>query len=345
MVMIVAEIGANHCGNYERARELVKAAAYVGADAVKFQTFTPEEMVGDPDYVIKGGPWGGMKLIDLYRKAWTPWVWHESLFDLAKELGMTPFSTPFSEQAVEFLESLECPIYKIASFEITDLDLVRRVAKCKKPIFMSTGMAQYSEILAAHQAIREAAFEDTLISEGYQPNVTLFQCTSAYPAPYEAANLATLKSLKEVTGRVGLSDHSLGAVVPAAAVAMGAEVIEKHLTLVTRGDSPDAGFSMDPGQFEEMVEACRNAEKVIGRAQYGPHATEVDSVSLRRSLYFAKDMRAGDTITEKDLRAARPALGMSPLHKQSLIGKIVHKNVHKNQPVTWEAMGYEHFVE
>lgn len=336
MVTIVAEISANHCGDYEKARQLVKAAAWAGADAVKFQTFTPEDMVGDPGYVVESGPWAGMKLIDLYRKAWTPWDWHEPLFDLAKELGMTPFSTPFSEQAVEFLEWLECPIYKIASFEITDLDLVRRVAQCNKPIFMSTGMAYYSEILEAWQAI---------CKEAESPSVTLFKCTSAYPAPYEAANLATLKSLKEITGRVGLSDHSPGSVVPAAAVALGSEVVEKHLILSAGDDSPDAGFSMEPGQFREMVEACRNAERVIGRSQYGPDATEADSLSLRRSLYFARPMKAGEKITAKDLRAARPALGLSPLYKQSLIGETIQANVQANEPVIQEAFNVERAIK
>lgn len=278
---IVAEISANHLGSYERAVRLVETAAAVGADCVKFQTFTPEQMV-DEDLVLDIGPWEGRKAIDLYREAHTPREWHKPLFKRASELGLTPFSSVFHPDDVAFLETLDCPIYKISSFEITDLALIRAAARTGKPIVISTGMASNAEIDRAVIAAYPAGCRD----------LTLLKCTSAYPAPESEANLATMVDLPRGSGVLvdgvrkptayGLSDHTLGIGVAVAAVALGASMIEKHLTLRRADGGPDAAFSMEPEEFAQLVTECRRAAAALGTVRYGPTASEHSNVALRR---------------------------------------------------------------
>lgn len=273
---IVAELSANHLGSLSRARALVDCAAAAGADAIKLQTFTPEQMV-DPGSTMTSGPWAERDLLDLYREAHTPRQWHAELFDQARALGMVAFSSAFHPDDVDFLETLGCPIYKIASFELTDRNLITRAARTGKPLIMSTGMAALEEIGAAV----DAAF-------GCQ-DLTLLRCTSAYPAPAADANLLAGRALSGYTfGRIaygtswGLSDHTLGSSVAIAATALGATVIEKHLTLARADGGPDAGFSLEPREFAQMVKACREAKAALGEVRYGPTHAEASSLALRR---------------------------------------------------------------
>jgi pseudaminic acid synthase len=269
---IVAEVSANHLGSFDRAVDIVKAAAAAGADAVKLQTFTPEQMV-DPEKVIEAGPWAGRKALDLYREAHTPRSWHAPLFDLAKWLRLTAFSAPFHPDDVDFLEKLGCPMYKIASFELTDTDLVAYAARTGKPLILSTGMASESEVFRA----AAAAFD------GGCPDLTLLKCTSAYPADARDAHLRTMQDLRAHAPKVGISDHSLGIGVAVAAAALGADVIEKHLTLSRADGGPDAAFSMEPTEFAQMVTECRRAAAAVGEVRYGPTESEKPHLNLRRA--------------------------------------------------------------
>lgn len=269
---IVAEVSANHLGSLMRAMGIVKAAAEAGADAVKFQTFTPEQMA-PAGKVIESGPWAGRELVDLYREAHTPREWHADLFHYAQNLGMVAFSSAFHPDDVDFLETLACPIYKISSFELTDHALIRHAAKTGKPLIISTGMAELGEIcLARHHAL-DAGCTD----------LTVLRCVSAYPADPKDANLATLAHMREVLRcAIGLSDHSPGIGVAVAATALGAEVIEKHLTLRRSDGGPDAAFSMEPEEFAQMVVECRRAAAAVGEVRYGPSLSETPSLALRR---------------------------------------------------------------
>lgn len=272
---IVAEMSANHLGDLARAHRIIEAAAGAGADAIKFQTFTPEQMV-DPDKVIEAGPWAGWKAIDLYRKAHTPREWHRELFDHARHVGLAPFSSVFHPDDVDFLETLDCPIYKIASFELNDHTLIKRAAVTRKPIIISTGMASIDEI-------ELALFHFRKVSARTRSNPTILKCTSAYPADARDANLATMAHISETFDcDTGLSDHTLGIGVAVAAVALGATVIEKHLTLHRLDGGPDAAFSMDPAQFAHLVTECRRAAAAIGTVHYGPTPGEAASILLRR---------------------------------------------------------------
>jgi sialic acid synthase SpsE len=270
-VKLVAELSANHLGSLDRAKDIVRAAADAGADAVKLQTFTPEQMVAS-DLVIEAGPWSGSLAIELYRQAHTPREWHEPLFDLARRLGIEIFSSAFHPDDVDFLEQLGCPRYKIASFELTDLDLIKHVALTRKPIIMSTGMATFAEIQVA------------VLAATASPDITLLKCTSAYPADASDANLATGPSMAGCWRRTrwGLSDHSMGIGVAVAAAALGASMIEKHLTLRRADGGPDASFSMQPEEFEQLVTECRRAAAAVGQVRYGPTPTEQAHVALRR---------------------------------------------------------------
>lgn len=269
---IIAELSANHLGDYQRAVRLVEAAAEAGADAVKLQTFTPEQMV-HAGVVIKSGPWAGREALSLYREAHTPREWHRPLFDLARSLGIEAFSSVFHPDDVEFLESLGCPRYKIASFELTDLDLIRCAAHTGKPIIISTGMATEEEILRA------------AVAADASTHLTLLKCTSAYPAPESEINLAAMQRLTSFPRcrAFGLSDHTLGIGVAVAAAALGATVIEKHLTLSRADGGPDAAFSMEPAEFAQLVTECRRAEQAVGHVRYGPTAGEAAHLSLRRA--------------------------------------------------------------
>ena len=320
---LIAELSANHNGSLDRALAIIEAAAKAGADAVKFQTYTPDMAV---DHIIKGGTWAGESLRELYQKARTPWEWHPALFSKARELGITPFSTPFDEKAVDLLEKLNCPYYKIASFEIVDTQLIRYVAETKKPIIMSTGMATVAEIERAMEA-----------AQGCE--ITLLKCTSAYPAPASAANLATIPDMKAYFEcDVGISDHTPGIGVAVAAVALGATVVEKHLTLNRSDGGPDSMFSMEPHEFTQLVTECRRAHESIGHIYYGPTKSEESSVSLRRSLYFTETLPSGTVLNKQHMRTARPALGLPPKDMEYLIGHRLSKGVCKGDPVLREVI-------
>lgn len=326
---IVAELSANHLQDFERAVRLVRAAKAAGADAIKLQTYTPETMTLDlPELEIGPGTiWAGRRLFDLYREAATPWEWHRPLQQLAAAEGLLFFSTPFDATAVDFLEELEVPVYKIASFELVDLPLIRRVARTGKPIFLSTGMATKEEIGAAVAAARQ---------EGNN-QLVLLKCTSAYPAPPEEMNLRTLADLQE-TFRVlvGLSDHSLELAIPVAAVALGACVIEKHLTLSRAEPGPDSAFSLEPAEFQAMVAAVRVAEKALGRPCYEAGPQEAASRFFRRSLFVVQDMRAGEIFTADKVKSLRPALGLPPRHLEEILGRRARRDIRRGTPLSWD---------
>lgn len=321
---LVAEVSANHLGQFDRALRIIDAAAAAGATHVKLQTWALDTMCLT-DYTLDKGPWAGRKLADLYREAYTPWEWHEDLFTYARHIGLTPFSTPFDRESVDFLEGLDCPIYKISSFELVDIPLIKYVASKGKPMVMSLGMATIPEIIAAYSASSACA------------DRTFLKCTSAYPADIADANLATIPDLRGWLGvGVGLSDHSPGHAVAAAAVALGATVVEKHLTLSRADGGPDAGFSLEPQEFAEMVKACREAEKARGEPSYGP--AEGESTALRRSVYIAKDLKAGDAIAEDNIRTARPALGIQPSAIPQVIGRRLRHDAAYGTPLTMDLL-------
>lgn len=318
---IVAEVSCNHLGSLGRAFELIDYAAYAGADAVKFQCWKDGTMVLG-DYTIDGTVWAGERMRDLYRDAYTPWEWFPKLFDYAKRVGIECFASVFDHESLAFLESLGCPRYKIASFEIVDLPLIAAVAKTGKPIIISTGMAGMDAIHAAVDAADDA-------------EVTLLKCTSAYPAGAADSNLATMRDMiGYARTKAGLSDHTLGLAVPVAATALGATMIEKHLTLRRADGGPDAAFSSEPHEFKAMVDACREAAQAIGEVRYGPTDAELPSLQFRRSLYWAKDIEPGEMITREHLRTARPALGLPPKAMYELIGTTAKYGAKKHTPVS-----------
>ncbi len=328
---IIAEMSANHNHDLNRAINIIEAAAAAGADAVKLQTYTADTLTIDSDksyFRIEGGTlWDGQTLYDLYTKAYTPWEWHAKLQAVARDLGLDCFSTPFDFSAVDFLAQLNVPAYKIASFEMIDLPLVRHIAKQGKPIIMSTGMASLEEIQDAVDAVRSAGNEQ----------LVLLHCTSAYPAPPESMNLYTIPHMAQTFGiHVGLSDHTLGIAVPAAAVALGARVIEKHFILSRADGGPDSAFSLEPPEFKQMVEAVRATEKALGDVQYGPGVAEADSVKFRRSLFVVKDIRAGEIFTEEHIRSIRPGHGLAPKHYDDIIGRKAVRDLERGEPLRWD---------
>lgn len=323
---IVAEVSANHAGSFDRCLRIIDAAKYAGADAVKLQTFSPDTMVADRNYMIPDGPWAGQFLWDLYRQAETPLEWHPKLFDYCKAIGITCFSTPFDETAVDFLERLGCPMYKIASFELTDLPLLRKAAKTGKPIILSTGMATKDEIQEAVYTIRTTS----------ESRITLLKCTSAYPAKPEDANLATLPDMaREMMVDVGVSDHTLGLAVPIASVVLGGTFIEKHLTL---DDMPtlDSAFSLKPDEFRVMVTATRHAAQAVGTVQYGKQASEASSYEFRRSVYAVADIPKGSAFNENNVKTRRPALGAPAKHYPEILKRTAAIDIKAGTPVTWE---------
>jgi pseudaminic acid synthase len=326
---IVAELSANHLGSLERALAIVDAAADAGADGLKIQTWLKDTMCIDDSRTM----WQGESVLlrDLYAEAYLPWEFHKPIFDRCAERGIECFSSPFDRESVDFLESLDCPRYKIASFELVDLPLIRYVASKGKPMIMSTGMATWQEIDSALMASRRP-----------HGDVTLLKCSSAYPADASDANLKALRDMMTCFGEpVGLSDHSPGIGVAVAAVALGATMIEKHLTLSRADGGPDAGFSMEPHEFKQMVVECRRAAAAIGEVKYGPGPSE--STALRRSLYITKDMKAGDILTAECLRTARPALGMAPSHYERVLGWAIKRDIMAGTPMTQDLLG--HFDE
>lgn len=321
---IIAELSANHGGDVEIAKETISAAKRSGADAIKLQTYTADTItlnVKSDDFRIKQGThWDGQYLYDLYKEASLSWEWHKPLFDLAKEEGLVCFSSPFDHTAVDFLETLNVPAYKIASFEITDIPLIKYVASKGKPVIISTGIAGLEDIELALLTCRAAGNND----------ITLLQCTSAYPAAPEDANLLTIPDLKKrFNVNVGLSDHTIGIEAPVVAVALGAKVIEKHFILDKKIGGPDAHFSLDEHEFKKMVEAVRTAEKMMGHVDYEMTAKKLKSREFSRSLYIAEDIKAGETFTEKNIRSVRPGFGLHTRYYDDVLGKKANSDLTK----------------
>jgi pseudaminic acid synthase len=328
-VFIIAELSANHGQKKENAIKTIRAAKKAGANAIKLQTYTPDTMTIDFNneyFQIKEGIWKGRNLYELYQEAYTPWEWHEDLFEIAREEGLVCFSTPFDHSAVDFLEQFNPPAYKIASFEIQDIPLIEYVASKGKPIIMSTGIAELEDINLAVKSCRQAGNHD----------ITLLKCTSAYPAPIEEANLATIPNLKETFGvKVGLSDHTLGITVPVVATTLGAKVIEKHFILDKSIGGPDASFSLDFDEFSAMVKAVREAEKAIGKVNYKLSEKVKKSRIFGRSLFVVKDIKEGEEITEENVRSIRPGYGLHPKYFNSVIGRKASKDIARGTPLNW----------
>jgi pseudaminic acid synthase len=331
-VYIVAEMSANHGQDFDRAVRIIEAAKAAGADAIKLQTYSADTLTIDCDseyFRIRGTIWEGRNLYDLYREASSPWEWQPRLKDMANDLGMDLFSTPFDSTSVDFLEDIAVPCYKVASFEVVDLPLLKKIAATQKPIIMSTGMASLSEIEEAILAIK-AVGNDQL---------ALLKCTSAYPAPPEEMNLRTIPHLAEAFHvPVGLSDHTLGVGVSVAAVALGACIIEKHFTLSRSIPGPDSAFSLEPHEFKAMVEAVREAEKALGNVNYEISETEAASRAFRRSLFVVQDMRAGDVFTEESVRSIRPAAGLPPKHLPDVLGRRAARDIPRGTPLAWSLL-------
>lgn len=334
-VFIIAELSANHNGSLEVAIETIKAAKRTGADAIKLQTYTadtitiPSKM---PDFVLKGTIWDGRNLHELYQEAYTPWEWHEALFKAAKEEGLICFSSPFDPTAVDFLETLDVPAYKIASFEITDIPLIEYVAAKGKPVIISTGIATTEDI--------ELAL-DTCYRMGNN-DVALLKCTSSYPAPIEEANMIMVKDMAERFGVItGLSDHTMGSTVPIVATCFGAKIIEKHFILDRSIGGPDASFSMDEKEFTEMVKAVREAEKAIGKVDYSLTEKQKKGKDFSRSLYIVEDVKQGELLSEKNVRSIRPGFGMHPKHFNEVIGKVFKTDVSKGTRLSWDLLEME----
>ncbi|RTZ14793.1 pseudaminic acid synthase [Vibrio aquaticus] len=327
---IIAELSANHNGSIEKAFETIEMAKKAGADAIKLQTYTPDTMTincDKEDFQVKGGLWDGYKLYDLYKWAHTPFEWHKAMFEKAREIGITVFSTPFDESAVDLLEELDAPAYKIASFELTDLPLIKRVAQTGKPMIMSTGMANYQEISEAVTTARENGCDELVV----------LHCISGYPSPVEQANLATIPKIENDFNCIaGLSDHTLGTVVSVASIAMGASLIEKHVTMSRAEKGPDSEFSLEP---QELATLCRETEAAwlsIGKAGYERKPVEEASMKFRRSIYFVRSIKAGDAISKSDIRRVRPGYGLPPKYFDELIGKRVNKDVDFGDATSWE---------
>ena len=329
---IIAELSANHNGSIERAKLSLKAAKKSGASAVKIQSYTADTMTIDsdlPDFLIKGGLWDGYTLYDLYKEAQTPFEWHEELFNFAKEINLTIFSSPFDETAVDMLEKLNAPAYKVASFEIVDLPLIKYIAGTKKPLLMSTGMASEEEISEAISVASEEGCEQIL----------LFHCISSYPAPIDNANLLQMLQLKErYNVEIGLSDHTMGNTAAIAAVSLGASAIEKHFTLSRAEKGPDSSFSMEPDELLDLVTQTNNAKASLGTASFDRPDIESDNKLYRRSIYFVKDLKAGHVIEEGDIRRIRPGYGLKPKFYDEIIGISLKEDVHRGQPVSWDTL-------
>jgi len=324
---VIAEMSGNHNGDIARAYALLDAAKAAGADAVKLQTYTADTITIDhdgPGFTLQGGLWHGRTLYDLYREAHTPWAWHAPLFARARELGLHIFSSPFDATAVDLLESLDAPAYKIASFEIVDLPLIRRVAQTGKPIIISTGMASLGEMGEAVAAAREAG----------STQIALLHCTSGYPTPPEEANLATIPHLAAAFGTVvGLSDHTPGHAVAIAAVTLGAAIIEKHFTLARADGGPDAAFSLEPDELSALVDGCGVAAAAVGSTRYDLSPSEAGNIALRRSLYVVADIAAGELLTEQNVRSIRPGHGLPPKHLPAVLGRRAATGLKRGTPL------------
>jgi pseudaminic acid synthase len=331
---IIAEMSGNHNQSLERALEIVEAVARSGAHALKIQTYTPDTMtldlderefhISDPDSL-----WAGTSLYKLYGEAYTPWEWHKPIFDRARELGIIAFSTPFDATSVDFLETLNVPCYKIASFENTDIPLIRRVAATGKPLIISTGMATVAELDETVRAARDAGCKDLI----------LLKCTSTYPATAENTNILTIPHMRELFGcEVGLSDHTMGLGVSVASVAWGATVIEKHFTPNRADGGVDSAFSMEPSEMAQLVAETERAWKALGHVSYGPTEAEKKSLQYRRSLYIVQDMKAGDVLTNENVRAIRPGLGLPSKNFYDVLGKKVSRDTVRGTALTWDVI-------
>ena len=329
---IIAELSANHNGSLDRALESIDAAQRCGADAIKLQTYTADTLTIDcdaPDFMIKGGLWDGYKLYDLYKWAETPYEWHQAMFEHARKRGITVFSTPFDETAVDLLETLDAPAYKVASFEMIDLPLVRYVASTGKPMIMSTGMASEQEIDEAVTTSREAGCK----------NLILLHCISAYPAPMEQANVRQVAELaKRFDLLTGLSDHTLGTTASVTAVAMGACLIEKHFTLSRADKGPDSEFSLEPEELKRLSQDSKDAWLALGQPGFQRQQAEAGSKVFRRSLYFVKDLPAGHVIGPEDIRRIRPGMGLAPKYYDELIGRQLSVAVKNGTAVQWDLL-------
>jgi N-acetylneuraminate synthase len=328
-------MSGNHNQSLERALEIVEAAAKAGAHGLKIQTYTADTMTLDIDKAEfriddPGSLWTGTSLYKLYQEACTPWEWHKPIFDRARDLDLIPFSTPFDETAVDFLEKLDVPCYKIASFENTDIPLIRRAAATGKPLIISTGMAKVAELDETVRAARDAGCED----------LVLLRCTSTYPALAEHSNLLTIPHMRELFGcEVGLSDHTLGIGVAVASVALGATVIEKHFTLNRADGGVDSAFSLEPSEIAQLVVETGRAWEAMGEVSYGPSEAEKDSMQFRRSLYVVKDLKAGDLLTRDNVRAIRPGFGLATKHIEQVLGRAANQDVKRGTALGWEMIG------
>lgn len=332
---IIAEMSGNHNQSLEKALSIVDAAAKAGAHALKIQTYTPDTMtinLKEGEFLIsnKNSLWYGYSLYDLYKEAYTPWEWHQAIFDRCKQHNMIGFSTPFDETAIDFLESLHVPLYKIASFENTDLGLIRKVAATGKPMIISTGMASIADLDETVKTVRDAGCE----------NFILLKCTSTYPASPDDSNIKTISHMRELFQcQVGLSDHTLGVGVAVASVALGATVIEKHFTLSRAEGGVDSAFSLEPAEMQLLVNETESAWRSLGKITYGASENEKSSLMYRRSLYIVEDMKKGDILSSKNVRTIRPGFGLKPKYIEQLLGKTVKKDISKGTPLAWDLIG------
>lgn len=331
---IIAEMSGNHNQSLERALAIVEAAAKAGAHALKIQTYTADTMtlnLENPEFKIEDSDslWKGNTLYQLYQQAYTPWEWHKPIFDRARELGMIPFSTPFDETAVDFLEELDVPMYKIASFENTDIPLIKKVASTGKPMIISTGMATVAELDETVRAAREAGCKD----------LVLLKCTSTYPASPENTNILTIPHMRELFNcQVGLSDHTMGVGVAVASVALGATVIEKHFTLSRADGGVDSAFSMEPDEMKALVVETERAWQALGEVKYGPTEKEKASLKFRRSIYVAKDIKAGEKFTKENIRVIRPGYGLEPKYFERIIGLTANQDLKAGTPLSFDLL-------
>jgi len=332
---VIAELSANHNGNLSTAKLIIEEAKKAGADAVKLQTYRPDTITlncDSDDFQIHGGLWDGRTLYDLYQEAHLPWDWHAELFTHAKNVGITIFSSPFDETAIDLLEELNAPAYKIASFEAVDLPLIRYAARTGKPLIISTGMADRDEIQAAVDTAKAAGCEQ----------LALLHCVSGYPAPVRDYNLRTLTDLQNSFDAViGLSDHTISNITAITSIALGASIVEKHFTLDRNGGGPDDSFSLEPSDLIDLCEGVANAWSALGKVDYSRKASELENVRFRRSLYFSKEIKAGELITRENLKSVRPGFGLAPKHIDNLIGKRVTKDVTMGTPCSWDLIDVE----
>lgn len=332
---VIAELSANHNGSLDLALETISAAKACGADAVKFQTYTPDTMTLDLDsdeFVVKGGLWNGYKLYDLYKWAHTPFEWHKALFEHARKIGITAFSTPFDESAVDLLESLNAPAYKIASFELLDIPLIRYVANTGKPMIISTGNANENEIEEAVDAAREAGCKE----------LVLLHCISSYPTPVEQSNLRRITAISHRFGvTTGLSDHTFGTTAAVASVALGAAVIEKHFILRRSDGGPDSAFSLEPEEFSQLCSNVKDTSRALGVGRFERQPAEEANLAFRRSIYFTRDLEAGKIITEEDIKRIRPGYGLAPKYFEELIGRRLCVAVKKGMATQWRYFSTE----